>query len=172
MMSLVTSTLLAICCSLWLVNSRISANTSQRLKQPEFIQLPKDLLQQLARDDRDVASFLQQGLGNDPMYSFTANPTDLNADGKVEYFIYPPASMDGNSSGPRWIYRRVGNGYQQILSTGSMNLDPLRTSTNDYRDIQSTGGGNSGGYFKDVFRFNGKKYVLAHRRTSKTGIPK
>jgi hypothetical protein len=53
-----------------------------------------------------------------------------------------------------------------------MNIEPLRSRSQAYRDIQATGGGNAGGYFKSVFKFNGKKYVLYSNRKSKAGIPR
>src|SRR5258706_10379716 len=95
--------LIIVCCFVALTDAQTSKKHSNSSKQPEFVQLPKELLQQLARDDRDVANFLRQGFGNDPIYAFTAMPVDLNVDGKADYIVYPPTSMDGNSSGPRWI---------------------------------------------------------------------
>src|SRR5258708_6075068 len=71
------------------------------------LEVPPDLVKQLSRDDRDVAKFLNQGLGNDPIYKFMDTSIDLNGDGQPEFIVYPPTSMDGNSSGPRWIYRRL-----------------------------------------------------------------
>jgi hypothetical protein len=105
------------------------------------------------------------------MYKFTGTSVDLNGDGKPEFIIYPPVSMDGNSSGPRWVYRRTRLAYEQLLSTGAMNIEALKSSSQGYRDIQTSGGGNSGGYFKSIFKFNGKKYVLYATRKSKVGIP-
>jgi hypothetical protein len=106
------------------------------------------------------------------MYKFTGTSIDLNGDGRPEFIVYPPVSMDGNSSGPRWVYSRSRLGYQQLLATSAMNIEALKSSSQGYRDIQTTGGGNAGGYFKSVFKFNGKKYVLYSTRKSKAGIPK
>jgi hypothetical protein len=98
---------------------------------------------------------------------FLADLVDLNEDGKSEYIVSPPSLMMGNSSGPIWVYRRTSKGYQLLLSTGAVGLSPLKTSTHGYRDLGGGGGGNAMGYFKDVYKLNGTKYVLASRSNSK-----
>jgi hypothetical protein len=142
-----------------------------RTSQPKWIELPKGLLQQLIRDDKDVRTFIDSGIDNiNSIDNFSAQPVDLNGDRRSEFIIYSPP-LTGNSSGPIWIYRRTASGYEQILYTGAMLLEPLNTSTKGYRDLVSSGGGNAMGYFKDVFKFNGRKYVLFSRRTNKNRIP-
>jgi hypothetical protein len=140
--------------------------------QPTYIDLPGELLQQLVRDDRDVRNFIEN-VGQDYINEnkFSAAPVELNGDRTPEFIVYPPTLMDGNSSGPRWVYRRTANGYEQLLSTGAMMVELLRTSTKGYRDLVSSGGGNAMGYFKNVFKFNGRKYILFSKRTNKNRIP-
>ncbi len=73
---------------------------------------------------------------------------DLNGDDAPEYVL---SQIGGNSSGSMWVYRKVGGKYQQLLDTGARDYALLTTSHAGYRDLKMTWGGNSGGYYKDIY---------------------
>ena len=149
------------------VQSRQERSASKP-SQPAAIEVPTELLQQLMRDDAEARNFVNQGLVTDePGGKFMADLADLNEDGKSEYIVSPPNLMMGNSSGPKWVYRRTPKGYQLLLSIGAMGLSPLKTLTHGYHDLEAIGGGNAMGYFKGIYKFNGSKYVYASKRNSK-----
>jgi hypothetical protein len=103
--------------------------------------------------------------GYDPeIHSFSVERVDLNNDKKPELFVTAPG---GNSSAPIWIYRRTAGGYQILLKAAFMGYRLLKTSTSGYRDLELNYGGNAMGYDVDVYKFDGRKYVLKsskHRR--------
>lgn len=126
----------------------------------ESIQIPQALQNQLEKD--------AGGRSMETDREVVCEKLDLNGDSQSEYVL---SQIGGNSSGPMWVYRKVGRKYQQLLDTGAMDYSLLKTSTNGYRDIQMTWGGNSGGYYKDVYHFNGRKYVRKLRKHRRDRVP-
>lgn len=126
-------------------------------------EVPRALLNQLMRDDAEVRTMLREGY--DPeIHGFSVEHVDLNNDKKPELFVTAPG---GNSSAPIWIYRRTARGYQMLLKAAFMGYRLLKTSSNGYRDLEMSYGGNAMGYDVDVYKFDGRKYVLKsnkHRR--------
>jgi hypothetical protein len=116
------------------------------------IQIPRGLQNQLEKD--------AGGRSMEPDREVFCEAVDLNKDGQPEYIL---SQIGGNSSGPMWVYRKVGNKYQQLLDTGAMDHALLNTSHAGYRDLKMTWGGISGGYYKDIYHFNGRKYIRRSR---------
>ena len=155
-----------LCVTSGLTQSRRRRPTA-RLSQPTNIEIPKELLQQLMRDDSEVRNFVNQGLVTDePSGKFTADLVDLNGDRKSEYIVSPPLSMMGNSSGPAWIYRRTSKGYERLFDGGWMSYRVLRTSTNGYSDLEAYVSGSMG-TDKTVLSFNGRKYIVKSNEHTK-----
>lgn len=124
------------------------------------VQIPQALQSQLERDSG--------GRSMEVGREVFCEKIDLNSDNQPEYVL---SQIGGNSSGPMWVYRKVGGKYQQLLDTGAMAYALLRTSHAGYRDLKMTWGGNSGGYYKDIYHFNGRKYVRTSRKHRKDRVP-
>lgn len=122
------------------------------------IGIPKELLNQLMRDDAEVRMMLREGY--DPeIHRFSVDLVDLNGDSKPEFIVTAPG---GNSSAPIWIYPRTPKGYRQILKAAFMDYSVLKTSANGYRDLEMIYGENA--EIEDVFKFDGKRYILKSSR--------
>lgn len=159
-------TLISLAAAGGVAQSRRKQPTS-RLSQPTNIEVPKELLQQMMRDDTEVRSFVNQALvTNESGGKFTADLVDLNGDGKPEYIISPPNLMMGNSSGPAWVYRRTAKGYEQLFAGGWMSYRVLRTSTNSYSELEAYESGSMG-TDRTVLSFNGRKYVVKSNEHTK-----
>lgn len=124
------------------------------------IQIPQALQNQLERDSGGRS----MEIGREVF----CEKIDLNADNVPEYIL---SQIGGNSSGPMWVYRKVGGKYQQLLDTGAMDYALLNTSHGGYRDLKMTWGGNSGGYYKDVYHFNGRRYIRKSRKHRMDRVP-
>lgn len=146
-----------LCCSSVLGFGQSSGKT---------IKIPPQLLNQLIRHDSEIRMVLRDGYDpdNNPDQRFFVELVDLNDDKKPEYFV---SQRGGNSSSPLWIYRRMRNGYQQILKAAFMRFRLLSTSANRFHDLELSYGGNAMGYETDTFSFNGRKYVLKSNRKGK-----
>lgn len=145
---------LLICVAVVCCSSELGSGQSN-----QTIQIPPQLLNQLIRDDQEIRSLFRDGHypDNNPAEQFSVELVDLNGDNKPEYFV---SQSGGNSSSPLWIYRRVRNGYQQILKAAFMKFRVLDTSANGYHDVELSYGGNAMGYKTDLFAFTGRKYTL------------
>lgn len=124
------------------------------------IQIPQALLDQLQRD----SGRRSLEIGREVF----CEKIDLNGDNLAEYVL---SQIGGKSSGPMWVYRKVGTKYQQLLDTGAMDYALLKTSHAGYRDLKMTWGGNSGGYYKDTYHFNGRKYIRKSRKHRMDRVP-
>jgi hypothetical protein len=128
--------------------------------------LPQDLLQKLVSDDEGVRDYVNEG--NDPATNFEAHSLDLNGDGKPEFLIRP---TDGNGPKPAttwfcgangqvcslWLYRKVGDSWDVLLSESAISWVPTNSSTKGYRDINLFIGW-PGNYVTATYKFDGRKY--------------
>ncbi|HYJ47447.1 MAG TPA: hypothetical protein VEV81_12615 [Pyrinomonadaceae bacterium] len=95
---------------------------------------------------------------------FCAEPVDLDGDGKQDLLIHQ-ADVEGAfctaHNCPVWVYHRTGSGYRMLLEDTGGYLSPvaaLKTSTNGYRDIQTTQQSSAVEHEITVFKFDGHKY--------------
>lgn len=119
------------------------------------VKLPKELILQMARDDDEVKSSLQEQGGNTVKFAaknFRAELLDLNRDGKPEWFI-TGSSPDfcGNRTCWSAIYREMAGKYELLLANGAV---PLSTFTNGYKDLEV----GFGPWIPTIYTYDGKHY--------------
>ncbi len=132
-----------------------------------MVEISGELFNKLKADDKYVRETFPSGYDSDVGQIF-CDEVQLNADNEPEYII---TMIGGNSSGPIWIYRKTRTGYQQILNAGTMTYSLLKTKTRGYYDLRFEWGGNSGGYYLDIFAFNGRKYTRKTRKHRMDRMP-
>jgi hypothetical protein len=119
------------------------------------------VIQQIARDDAEMKSCLQEQGGNTTKFAaenFSASLVDLNRDGKPEWIIKGipgPCGLCGNHAcRGGGIYREVGGRYELLLEMAAF---PLSTFTNGYKDLKD-GAGTPVWSYETVFKYDGRRY--------------
>lgn len=129
-------------------------NKKSSLAEITDAHMPEALARQLATDDRFERNKSCQLCGSgEPYNDLTTRSVDLNGDGNPEWLM----SYCGNRTCSGWIYRKVGNRYESIMSGYIGDISYIRvpgTSSNGYRDLRN----DDGGAFALIFRFDGKSY--------------
>lgn len=136
---------------------------TRRVPVPATAKLPVELVQQLVSDDENVRKYVDEG--NDPSNGFEAQLLDLNQDGKPEYLIRP-AGVEWTigfcgASGrvcSFWLYRRVQDSWELLLSDSASGVLPINSSTNGYRDIGIRYWMGGAAYGITKYKFDGNKY--------------
>lgn len=140
----------------------LAAPNSVEAQKGKIAKLPKELVLQMARDDKEIKSGLRKHGGNAVRFAaknFTAELIDLNRDGKPEWFISGTSSdYCGNRVCWEKIYREVAGKYELLLGDRAV---PLNTFTNGYRDLEV----GFGPYIPTIFTYDGKRYKKGYNFT-------
>lgn len=96
--------------------------------------------------------------------NFQTKKVDLNRDGIAEIVVQgmsiPLCTLSGNCE--FWIYRESENGYELLLATGGVQQYRfLKTTSNGYRDVETSMHGSAWDSSLSVYEFDGKRYRLA-----------
>jgi hypothetical protein len=141
---------------------------SSKPKRPTAFKVDEELAQQLIRDSENVKdvfrnlyggnlkTFLEQSLPKGELLYLTK-------DGQPSLVVFGPRELAGRNS-PTWLYRKTQNGYVLLLS-GVNGFKPLRTWTNSYHDLESSGGIGAFETYTIIYKFDGRHYQESKKTT-------
>ena len=150
----------------------LSSPSQTRHKRPkaptrEPVGISVDLVNQMARDDRAVSECVTNGGATIIARALSAKPFNLNGSGRsvvlVDLYQVPNVEnclLCGARRCDEWVYRKNGSSYELLLKIESADgVQPLRTSTNGYRDLKVTYVGSvSGDALAEIYKYDGRRY--------------
>ncbi|CAN5718452.1 hypothetical protein BH18ACI4_BH18ACI4_06390 [soil metagenome] len=86
----------------------------------------------------------------------TASSVDLNGDGEPEFIVSVSDACGSSGNCEYWVFRKRGESYELMLN--DTYLEPMKTITNGYRDLQATGTSGAYDMFLRFYKFNGRHY--------------
>lgn len=98
---------------------------------------------------------------------------DPNRDGVQEYQVELSGCGCAAHNCSLYLYRRNGQGFEQILDGSGMGLEVLKTSTNGYADVRVGARDTAATESETTYKFDGKQYresktMLVHLGTGET----
>lgn len=122
------------------------------------VQVPKDIVQQLMKDEDLKESIQLRPDGS--VENLVAEQIDLNGDGKPELKVQGINSgICGNANCPTWVFRKLGSHYQMLLDAGAIQQIRLQNAfTHGYRDIITSMHGSAWDSGETLYKFDGKRY--------------
>lgn len=123
-----------------------------------------DAAKKALASDRAIADVMKDdGLSVDtiPKNWFTAAEVRLGPPGQTDLVVMGTGISVGPYSTGFWVLRQTKGGYEAVLSTDAHDLALLHTSTHGFRDIE-TGLTAGGKRYKEIFKFNGRRYQTSH----------
>lgn len=101
------------------------------------VAVPADVIAVLKSDARVDGCFKQKGEGASEAEWFAASEIDLNGDRRMDLIIKPKdACLLGANQGPFWVFQKMPDGYQQILSASGLGLKVLPKKINSFNQIE------------------------------------
>lgn len=124
------------------------------------------LFKQVMADMDEFRECVQQADGGDSAARENAyiEELDLNRDGVKEYQVELSGCGCGAHNCSLYLYRRAGQGFEQILDSSGMGLEVLKTSTNGYSDVRVGARNNAATESETTYKFDGKQYREANTR--------
>lgn len=99
--------------------------------------IPDAVIAVLKSDEIVDGCFREKGEIIDEAKLFAASDIDLNADGKPDLIIKAgDACLFGANQGPFWVFYRMPDGYQKVLSASGLRLKVLSAKTNSFYQIE------------------------------------
>jgi len=99
--------------------------------------IPDAVIAVLKSDEIVDGCFREKGEGINEAELFSASEIDLNADKKPDLIIKPKdACLFGANQGPFWVFYKMRDGYQKILSASGLQLKVLPAKTNSFNKIE------------------------------------
>jgi hypothetical protein len=122
----------------------------------------KEIFQMIVANDAEIKQEIEQNgaVIADLEAGMKVEKSDINGDRQPEYFveIYSGGLCGALANCPDWVYQKNGNSYRLLLRTFGRELTAARTSTNNYRDLRSTGGDTAERDAFSIYKFDGTKY--------------
>jgi hypothetical protein len=101
------------------------------------VAVPADVIAVLKSDERVDACFREKGEGANENAWFSASEIDLNGDRKMDLIIKAKnGCLFGANQGPFWVFRKMPDGYQQILAAHGLQLAVLPKKVNSFSQIK------------------------------------
>jgi hypothetical protein len=120
------------------------------------------LFQQILADDSELRECLkeQEGGARAAEENMTVEERDLNRDGVKEYEVQLSGACScGAQNCTIYLYRANRQGFESILEGASgLGIEPLRTSTNGYTDLQINAHDTAATESRTRYKFDGKQY--------------
>jgi len=99
--------------------------------------IPDAVIAVLKSDEIVDGCFREKGEGINEAELFSASEIDLNADKKPDLIIKArDACLFGANQGPFWVFYKMRDGYQKILSASGLQLKVLPAKTNSFNKIE------------------------------------
>ncbi|HEV8482247.1 MAG TPA: hypothetical protein VGV87_01705 [Blastocatellia bacterium] len=130
------------------------------------VSIPKDVLRILKTDRAIRKCFHEDEAAREVTPSmFVAAEIDLNYDNIPDLVVTAADTcLMGANIGPFWVFRKTDHGYERILRVDTLNLEFLKTKTNCYRNVQTTGA-TAREAVTTTYIFNGRVYQLRRSKT-------
>ena len=91
--------------------------------------------------------------------SLIAEPLDLNGDATPELEVHGINAICQINNCVAWIYRRANDGYERLLTAGSVeDIEPQSTISNKYRDIMTAHHESAWESDLTLYKFDGRQY--------------
>lgn len=101
------------------------------------VAVPADVIAVLKSDARVDACFREKGEGANESAWFAASEIDLNGDRRMDLIIKAKdACLFGANQGPFWIFQKMPDGFQQVLSASGLQLAVLPKKVNSFSQIK------------------------------------
>ena len=101
------------------------------------VPVPAAVIAVLKSDERVDACFREKGEGANEAAWFSASEVDLNGDRKMDLIIKAKdGCLFGANQGPFWVFRKMPDGYQQILAAHGLQLAILPKKINSFSQIK------------------------------------
>jgi len=100
-------------------------------------EIPAAVIAVLKSEETVDGCFREKGEGINEAELFSASEIDLNADKKPDLIIKAKdACLFGANQGPFWVFYKMPDGYQKILSVSGLQLKVLPAKTNSFNKIE------------------------------------
>jgi len=101
------------------------------------VAVPADVIAVLKSDRRVDGCFQQKGEGASEAAWFAASEIDLNGDRRMDLIIKAKdACLFGANQGPFWVFQKMRDGYQQVLTAYGLHLAVLPKKVNSFNQIE------------------------------------
>lgn len=101
------------------------------------VAVPMDVMAILKSDRRVDGCFQQKGEGASEAAWFAASEIDLNGDRRMDLIIKAKdACLFGANQGPFWVFQKMPDGYQQVLSANGLGLAVMPKKVNSFNQIE------------------------------------
>lgn len=151
------------------------SNSAQDTKREPSAAVRNQLFKQVLADMEEVGECVEQAEGGISAAQENAHfeELDLNRDGVKEYQVELSGCGCGAHNCSIYLYRRSGQGFEQILDSAGMGLEVLKTLSNGYADVRVGARDNAATESETTYKFDGKEYreaktMLVHLETGET----